>query len=543
MFRGLFRSLLDPRRVDATAPIWLTVAERLVIGYAAASAGLAETYYNAHRAADLAHLGTTAADTRTFRPASAAVLPEPEAVRTSLLVCGPAALKHATANGRTINDAAAVAETRATAAATRHVLTGGRNTITRNVSRDPVALGWVRVTGAAPCWLCAMQASRGPVFKSRRSAKLTASGQLYHDGCRCTVEPIYSRSAAWPGNAREFAKLWKDSTRGLSGADARRAFRRAVDERNRPEPTDTADPEPTADDRNDMAPVPEPVDEPIGTAPEPEPEQPESPDALAGTDLESLSDGELFELFGQYADDETALAGIAAEMDRRDDDGTADEPAPDPLDGIALDGLGMAWLDKLATDHADRPDVVERIDAERARRAAAAQPTHPEPAPAPVEPEPVDDLTPEQERVNELVAAGWDWQEAYAEAYSVDVDDLNRQARNTEVDAHRQGGETREDTVRRLYREHVDLQYVAAEDATRGHMLSAEGEAAGIDPASLFSGPTARARLYASEDLQRWWTENGRTTFTEFRAQLLGREADKRAAVVTRLQSNARDFI
>ncbi|MGH8794551.1 MAG: hypothetical protein ACRDXX_18115, partial [Stackebrandtia sp.] len=366
----------------------------------------------------------------------------------------------------------------------------------------------------------------------------------YHDGCRCTAEPVYSRAAPWPDDARELDRLWRDSTRGLSGAAARRAFRRAVDARNRqPEPADEMREQPAEPDRKAGDEVPERASSGSGTPPEAEPESsPDEPEpdvaALNGTDLAALSDDELFALFGEYGDDPAALEAITAELDRRDG------ATPDPLDGVELSGLGEAWLDRLAADHADNDNVVSRIDAERARRAKArAAQRRSEPEPAPTEPEPRDDLTPDQQRVDELVRQGWDWQEAYAEAYSLDADELERQARAAEVDAHRAAGETREDTVRRLYREHVDLQYVAAETATRGHMLSKEGVAAGIDPRSLFSGATSRARRYASEDLQRWWAEHGRTTFTEFRAQLLGREADKRAAAVTALQGNGRDFI
>jgi hypothetical protein len=74
-------------------------------------------------------------------------------------------------------------------------------------------------------------------------------------------------------------------------------------------------------------------------------------------------------------------------------------------------------------------------------------------------------------------------------------------------------------------------------------MLSREGKRANVDPITLFSGPTARARKHASEDLLRWWADNGRMTYAEFRAQILGRESDVESAKKTRMQSNAKDFI
>ena len=59
--------------------------------------------------------------------------------------------------------------------------------------------------------------------------------------------------------------------------------------------------------------------------------------------------------------------------------------------------------------------------------------------------------------------------------------------------------------------------YLAAENATRGVLLNALGRQRGIDPWSLFIGPEASARLYASEELLDWW-DNGhpRLTFAAF---------------------------
>ena len=59
----------------------------------------------------------------------------------------------------------------------------------------------------------------------------------------------------------------------------------------------------------------------------------------------------------------------------------------------------------------------------------------------------------------------------------------------------------------------------------------------------LFSGPAARARKWASEDLKRWWA-NGhpRLTFTEFKAATLGRDRDRHQADLIALSGNGRDF-
>ncbi|MEU7163133.1 phage minor capsid protein [Streptomyces morookaense] len=77
--------------------------------------------------------------------------------------------------------------------------------------------------------------------------------------------------------------------------------------------------------------------------------------------------------------------------------------------------------------------------------------------------------------------------------------------------------------IRTMYEEHIHLQWLAAEDATRGHMLTREAEAAGVDPRSLFSGPSHVAYARASEDLRRFWDEvSPRVTLAEFTEQVTG---------------------
>ncbi|MEU5302227.1 phage minor capsid protein [Streptomyces noursei] len=77
--------------------------------------------------------------------------------------------------------------------------------------------------------------------------------------------------------------------------------------------------------------------------------------------------------------------------------------------------------------------------------------------------------------------------------------------------------------IREMYQEHIYLQWLAAEDATRGHLLNRSAESAGVDPRSLFSGPSHVAYARASEDLIRWWAEvSPRITLAEFTEQVTG---------------------
>jgi hypothetical protein len=215
--------------------------------------------------------------------------------------------------------------------------------------------------------------------------------------------------------------------------------------------------------------------------------------------------------------------------------GSLDEALADPLHGVNLAEMDADQLADLFAELSGRDDTpddaFERVLVEMDRREAAATPGGFD----------LPEETAEQRRIDELVDRGWDYLDAYADVYGQDPEQLQREQRAQLVE--RQPGETVDQAVRRAYDEWVHLQYLAAEDATRGHLLSAAGTAEGIDPVSLFSGTTARARKYASEDLLRWWADNQRLTFTAFKAEVLGRKADIAAAEATRLQGNGRDFI
>lgn len=75
----------------------------------------------------------------------------------------------------------------------------------------------------------------------------------------------------------------------------------------------------------------------------------------------------------------------------------------------------------------------------------------------------------------------------------------------------------------RLMREEFELYrhaaYVQAHEELRGELLNARGRAEGIDPYSLFMGPTPRAERFASEELRRWWARHGRPTVEDYEEQ------------------------
>ncbi|WP_214327856.1 VG15 protein [Nonomuraea sediminis] len=271
--------------------------------------------------------------------------------------------------------------------------------------------------------------------------------------------------------------------------------------------------------------------------------------ADAGGDREEAI--RLLRQFGYLLDDpaqrsQTVPSRPIDERVRQEGEPGAEQETPSrPLEQLtheqlqALSDESLAERFNQALEHGDEAEI-ERAAAEMARRDQAVEaPPVIEDVPAAVAGESWgawDDLeiSDEDRRVDELVAQGWEYIDAYAEVYQVDPEQLRREERRAALEADRRDGESLDQTVARLYRDWTYTQWLQAENATNGYMLNKAGQAAGIDPISLFSGPTSRATAYASEELRRWWNDHPRMTLVEFRAQVLGRDSDRRAARTTR---------
>lgn len=135
-------------------------------------------------------------------------------------------------------DHAQAGVTRITQAAVRSVENSARETTQAATRYDPVARGWARVlTGAESCGWCAMLASRGPVYESKKGATKTSTrtyrGQQYdewHLGCDCIAVPVFrGHEKDWEGYAeyKKLEKLWGSTTKDASGKGKLRAFDRA----------------------------------------------------------------------------------------------------------------------------------------------------------------------------------------------------------------------------------------------------------------------------------------------------------------------------
>lgn len=187
------------------------------------------------------------------------------------------------------------------------------------------------------------------------------------------------------------------------------------------------------------------------------------------------------------------------------------------LRAATLDQLLDAFHAISAGPPAGRDAALAELDAELARREGTATLT-------------VEDDH-QSRQLDTLVERGWEYHEAWAEVHHLDAATLDREARMQLVDAERRPGERRDATLRRMYAETVYLQWLQAETATNGNLLNRAGRAKGIDPATLWSGPAARARKYAAPELLEWWERNGgRRNFAQYRAEMVGDRVTAQAA-------------
>lgn len=189
--------MLDPARLDDTSPAFVAAAVDLVRGGHALSARAAASYYLAYRVAEGAG---------GIAPAVVPAVLDTDAVRTSIVVTGPVALKRATGKGVPFTVSVPNALTQVSGAVARHVQSGSWDTVQGAVQRDQQALGWARVADANGCAFCLMLASRGPAYKSEGTAGFEA-----HDHCACGIEPAFD-GYQWDPVAEKAAAAWSAAT-------------------------------------------------------------------------------------------------------------------------------------------------------------------------------------------------------------------------------------------------------------------------------------------------------------------------------------------
>ncbi len=212
--------LIDLDDIDRSWPAVMRALELIVADGRSTVASAAADYLRQMR-----DLQNPTADLDIL-PASS---PDPLALAASLTATGPATIKDAISRGLTAAAAADRALTVLSGAVARTVLNGGRDTVIQTIEASGV-YRWMRVTHGKTCWFCAMLASRGPVYHSRATAG-DARGRpgRFHDHCDCTIEPVLVADPVVPASIQRYDELWSRTTAGLSGADARNAFRLAYE--------------------------------------------------------------------------------------------------------------------------------------------------------------------------------------------------------------------------------------------------------------------------------------------------------------------------
>ncbi|MFC4014622.1 SNF2-related protein [Nonomuraea purpurea] len=238
---------------------------------------------------------------------------------------------------------------------------------------------------------------------------------------------------------------------------------------------------------------------------------------LAGVNLSELSEAELRALLSQVWGNPDEVAQVMAALDRV-------EAKNDPLAGVQLDRMDLGDLVSLLAQ-VDDDYSVARISAAMEAWEAERR----------VQDEEDRAFAERSARVDQLMAEGMPELEAWAQVHGLSYEQVERDVRAGD----RMAGETRDQMARRHYDLWLHSQYLQAVADTKGYLLNPQGVAAGVDEKSLFSGRRDRARKYASEELRRWFDANGWMNFTEFKAQMLDRERDQRAAKAGR---GARDF-
>lgn len=215
----VWRELMNPANVDATWPAVRAALMPIVRQARTQSAMLARAAYtDARRGAGVPD--------GSFDPPGPLQLAI-HRLEASLDVTGPVEFKKAIAAGKTPQQAMDAAAVRMVGSTQYLALEGGRSVMKRSIEADERATGYARITDNDPCAWCAMLASRGPVYKSAKTAgDPRQGGDRYHDHCGCQAWPAFTLDEPFVGVAEKLYGQWLDVTRGTGGRNAVNTWRR-----------------------------------------------------------------------------------------------------------------------------------------------------------------------------------------------------------------------------------------------------------------------------------------------------------------------------
>jgi len=215
----VWRELMNPAKVDASWPAVRAALMPIVRQAREQSAVLARAAYMDGRRAAGVPDGSFAPE----GPLELAI----DRLESSLDVTGPIEFKKAIAAGKTPTQAMDAAAVRMVGSTQYLALEGGRSVMKQSIEADERATGWSRVTDNDPCAWCAMLASRGPVYKSAKTAgDPRQGGDRYHDACACQAWPAFSLNEPFVGAAEKLYDDWLRVTRGTGGRNAVNTWRR-----------------------------------------------------------------------------------------------------------------------------------------------------------------------------------------------------------------------------------------------------------------------------------------------------------------------------
>jgi len=241
ILRDIFLGAFDTRDIDRTSRLFVRRALPVVLDARRVSHDVAQDYLDTFRMAELEGLLKRPAlqgpvhDPLTVDPKvmdrslllgpvppdAVDTLPEVDQVATSLYSSTAGVAKKAIAQGKSPEKAAQLAKNAGAAKAQKLVADGGRAPLQAEVNQARYgAVGYARVVDASPCPFCAMLASRGAVYRSNAfegsSALFTGDGRFkVHDGCGCSMEPIYGRRVTdLPPESAKYAKQWAEIAAG-----------------------------------------------------------------------------------------------------------------------------------------------------------------------------------------------------------------------------------------------------------------------------------------------------------------------------------------
>lgn len=240
--RALFLRLIDWGNVADSARVFGEEAAKLVARNRLLSRHASIEYLEAFRQAE--------------SPASAAPVEAPEDatlidLTKELVVTARVSLLKLAKKGYSKDDALRFAGQTVAAKATKLVADGGRRVIENEVRHGKGPIGYARVPDADPCAFCAMLASRGVYYAGHEAQgaqlyrsdsfkesndRFVGDGQFkVHDGCCCTLEPVYMRGGKieLPGNGNQLAREWAEVAAGQP--DPWGVWRRWRDSRTLPE--------------------------------------------------------------------------------------------------------------------------------------------------------------------------------------------------------------------------------------------------------------------------------------------------------------------